>query len=100
MNHNAVRLDDNLCLVTDEVRCVHCDTRVGTRTDWLARALFVERPVEQAQVRVPAPPQLFVDAPTAFRQALCPTCLTALLTEVVAIADAGSRSKRIEVNEP
>lgn len=89
------RLDDNLCLAGDEVRCVHCGARVGTAHSWLQNARFTEKEPEIGGPLMRAAPGLFVDAPIVVRQAFCPGCFTALLTEVAAVADEQLRTKRI-----
>ena len=75
------RLDDNLDLHGEEVRCRRCCAPVGT--------------AQQGGSLLKAAPELFVDAPVVHRQAFCPGCLTLLMTEVVAHAHRGTRTKRI-----
>lgn len=89
------RVDDNLYLQGDAVYCVRCDAPVGTAQSWLQNALFTEQDAQRGGSLIRAAPNLFVDAPIIFRQAFCPNCLTALLTEVIALADSGVRRKRI-----
>jgi hypothetical protein len=40
--------------------------------------------------------ELFVDAPVTYRQTLCPGCLTALSTEIIAEADRHLRMKQLK----
>ena len=89
------RLDDNLDLHGEEVRCRRCCAPVGTATAWLEHALVRERSAQQGGSLLKAAPELFVDAPVVHRQAFCPGCLTLLMTEVVAHAHRGTRTKRI-----
>ncbi|MFJ2160530.1 hypothetical protein [Streptomyces sp. NPDC087856] len=87
------RLDGNLILDDDEVRCRHCSGRVGTGANWLADALVRQQPAQDAGLKLPVSPTVYVDQAVVCRQAFCPGCLTVLLTEVVAESDAGLRSK-------
>lgn len=92
------RLDDNLYVLDEIVYCRHCDIVVGSSGSWLQRALVVERPAQDGDTLIQAAPELFIDAPVTYRQALCPSCLTLLLTEVVAEADRQYRHKRLEAS--
>jgi N-methylhydantoinase B len=89
------RLDDNLYVTGSTVRCVHCDTVIGTDDDWLRAALVTELPPQRGGSLILADPRMFVDASVVYRQAVCPGCRTALLTEVVSAADRGYRTKRL-----
>lgn len=95
MNSSRKRLDDNLYLADGAVRCTRCDATVGTAQSWLENAVFTEKDAQHGGSLIRAAPELFVDAPIMFRQAMCPQCFTALLTEVVAVADSAVRSKRV-----
>jgi hypothetical protein len=93
MTDERRRLDGNLYLLGHEVRCSRCDAVVGTADSWLANALIREAPAESGSTPAKAAPELFVDAPIVYRQAFCPGCTTALLTEVVAETDRRLRRK-------
>ena len=95
MNNDRKRLDDNLLVAGDEVRCVRCDAVVGSAGSWLDRALIRERPTQAGGSLVHAPPETFVDAPIVYRQAFCPGCLTVLLTEIIAVEDRDVRTKQL-----
>jgi N-methylhydantoinase B len=90
------RLDDNLYVLDEIVYCRHCDTMVGSPASWLQHALVGERPAQDGDTVIQAAPELFIDAPVTYRQAFCPSCLTLLLTEVIAEADRHYRNKRLE----
>jgi N-methylhydantoinase B len=92
---NRRRLDDNLYVTGSTVRCAHCDTVIGTDDDWLHAALVTELPPQRGGLLIQADPRMFVDAPVVYRQAVCPGCHTALLTEVVSATDRNYRTKRL-----
>lgn len=95
MTERRRRLDDNLVSVGETVACVHCAYPVGSVDDWLSHAIVREQSAQDGGSLVPADPALYVDATVVFRQAFCPGCLTALLTEVVAQSDRTYRTKKI-----
>lgn len=96
MTSSRRRLDDNLHLFGDEVHCTRCDALVGTAASWLEYALTTERPAqEQGGSLMRAAPSLYVDSTIVFRQACCPGCSTALLTETTTDTDRHVRTKRI-----
>jgi hypothetical protein len=97
MTDDRRRLDGNLYVLGTDVRCSRCDAIVGTTASWLQNALIRERPAESGGSLMKAPPELFVDARIVYRQAFCPGCLTALLTEVIAETDRQLRAKRLYV---
>lgn len=89
------RLDGNLVVGGDTVRCRRCETTVGSSEAWLEDALVSEGPLQTLCSRVRAAPETFVDSPVVYRQVFCPGCLTALLTEVIAAADSRLRTKHL-----
>jgi len=93
---NAQRLDDNLVLKGETVHCSRCNATVGSASSWLKHALIAEGPAQALGSLIRAAPDVFVDAPIIYRQAFCPGCLTALLTEVIAQADHRLRTKRLD----
>ena len=80
---SGARLDDNLVLDGTTVSCAHCGHAVGSSSDWLGQAVVSVRPITEGGSLVPADPSTYVDAQVVFRQAMCPGCLTVVLTEVV-----------------
>ncbi|MEC3974448.1 acetone carboxylase subunit gamma [Amycolatopsis sp. H20-H5] len=95
MTTNTKRLDDNLVSSSGSVLCTHCGTVVGTANEWLKEALVRERPAQDGGSLVAEDPAVYVNAPVVFRQFFCPGCLTALQTEILAVADEGIRVKRL-----
>jgi len=95
MTDERRRLDDNLYVLGPDVRCSRCDAITGTVASWLKNALIRETPAGSGGSLMKASPEMFVDAPIVFRQAFCPGCLTALLTEVVAETERHLRTKRL-----
>lgn len=97
MNH---ALDENLRVADDgTVTCAHCDTGLGTSGDeFLTDALWREQPASAAPSSVVrANPEHYVDRPVGLRQAICPKCLTLLLTEVVPTDEPRFRLKRVQI---
>lgn len=92
----ATRVNDNLVRRDGQVHCVHCDTLVGGRGEAILQRALVRRGdigLAGPQIRPGVP--AFITEEVEFRQRLCPGCYTALLTEVVAVADAGTRQVRL-----
>ena len=97
MSDDRKRLDANLYVLGTDVHCSRCDAIVGTTASWLEHALIREGPAQSGGSLMKAPPELFVDARIVYRQAFCPGCLTALLTEVIAETERHLRTKRLSV---
>jgi len=87
------RVDDNVLLGEDgELTCAHCTALLAApREPHLHRALLRTGDVSLAGPHVQAADPPVVDVPVEFRQLLCPVCGTALLTEIVAVADSDTR---------
>jgi N-methylhydantoinase B len=83
------RIDENLALVDEGagqecVRCRHCGGRVADGLDQLLDGLLlVESGPRNAGPQISPDPAVFVDDEIVFRQYLCPSCLTAVTSEVV-----------------
>ena len=88
------RLDDNvLSGESGALTCAHCGGLLATAGEpHLHRALVRTGDVSLAGPHVRAADPPVVDEGVEFRQLLCPSCGTALLTEVVAVADGHTRS--------
>lgn len=94
------RLDDNLYVLGDKVYCTRCEALVGAADSWLKYALTTQRPAqERGGSLMRAAPSLYVDSTIVFRQACCPGCLTALLTETTTDSDQHVRTKRITAQQ-
>jgi hypothetical protein len=91
------RLDDNVHLGhSGELTCAHCATVLSAAGEpHLHRALVRSGDVSLAGPHVRAADPPVVDEQVEFRQLLCPSCGTALLTEVVAVADVHTRSASV-----
>jgi hypothetical protein len=87
------RVDDNLRRDEDGgLCCARCAALLATPGEpHLHRALLRTGDVSLAGPHVRAADPPVVDEGVEFRQLLCPSCGTALLTEVVATADADTR---------
>lgn len=98
MRERTLELDDNLTSNSSgTVTCKHCDANVGTvKGGFLDLAIWREQPSSAAgNSVVRADPALFVDRKIVLRQAMCPSCLTLLLTEVVPEDEPHFRSKSV-----
>jgi hypothetical protein len=87
------RLDDNVLSGDNgELTCAHCTALLAARGEpHLHRALLRTGDVSLAGPHVRAADPPVVDEQVEFRQLLCPVCGTALLTEIVAVADSDTR---------
>ena len=72
-----VREDGSLC-------CAHCGgTLPGTPATYLAQIPVHVGPPRETGPHIFADPAVYVDAEVVFRQYYCPSCYTALQSEVV-----------------
>lgn len=93
----GTRINDNLVRRDGQVHCVHCDTLVGGRGEAvLHRALVRRGDVGMAGPQIRQGVPAFITEEVEFRQRICPGCYTALLTEVAAVADPGTRQVRLD----
>ncbi len=78
-------IDDNLALVTRDgatgIACRHCARQLGDAANVLHVGV-IEGASSLAGQSVRSAPELFVDAPVAFTQFVCPGCGTALHTAI------------------
>ena len=87
------RVDDNVLVDGDgELSCAHCGALLAAPGEpHLHRAVLRSGDVSLAGPHVRAADPPVVDEQVEFRQLLCPVCGTALLTEIVAVADSDTR---------
>lgn len=93
------QLDENLTVADDgTVSCSRCAAKVGdSGEEFLVDALWRELPSSQAPDSViRADAAHFVDRPVGLRQAICPSCLTLLMTEIVPTDEPHYRLKRLD----
>ncbi|MGP3533201.1 hypothetical protein ACTU3I_00275 [Microbacterium sp. RD1] len=96
METTVTQIDVNLALDdAGSVVCRHCGTRVGSAAEPFSGALRRESPAQKAGPGVRVDPSVFTDRPIVLRQAFCPGCLTALLTEVVPADEPSHRGWRM-----
>ncbi len=90
--------DDNVVIDAEgDFHCAHCGTLVGRAGGpFLGEASVRTGPPSLAGPQIRGEPALFVDAEIVFRQLSCPSCLTALLTEIVPASEVGLRTKTLE----
>ncbi|MTD55466.1 hypothetical protein [Amycolatopsis pithecellobii] len=95
------RFDDNVGYdAGGTFSCVHCATVLAAPGEPpLHRAVLLtgDVPLAGPHVQVPEPP--VVDEDVEFRQLLCPSCGTALRTEVVARADVLTRAASLSAQD-
>jgi hypothetical protein len=86
-------VDDNVLLgESGELTCAHCQALLAAPGEaHLHRALLRAGDVSLAGPHVRAADPPVVNEQVEFRQLLCPVCGTALLTEIVAVADTDTR---------
>jgi N-methylhydantoinase B len=91
------QFDDNVVVdAAGDSRCAHCGTLVGRNSGPFlgeAHERLGDPSLGGPQIR--GNPGEFVDAKIVFRQLCCPTCMTALLTEIVPASETGVRSKAL-----
>ena len=94
------RVDDNVLFSDNgELTCAHCRALLATAGEpHLHRALLRTGEVSLAGPHVRAADPPVVNEQVEFRQLLCPSCGTALLTEVVAVADVDTRRTSLDVD--
>lgn len=96
----SAQLDENLTVAADgTVSCSRCGQRLGdSGADFLREAIWRELPSSAAPGSViRADAEHFVDRPVGLRQAICPSCLTLLMTEIVPTDEPRYRLKRLDL---
>jgi len=91
------RVDDNIAFAEDGGQvCSHCGgVLAAVGEPHLHRALIRVGEVSLAGPHVRAADPPVVDEEVQFRQLLCPSCGTALLTEIAATADRDTRTASV-----
>lgn len=84
----GIALDENLAILTTNgdrtVVCRHCGHHIGGETGYLGALARLEGDTSTAGPGIASDPHNYVDAPLMFRQLSCPSCGTAIRTEVIA----------------
>lgn len=94
----SARLDENLSVAENgTVSCSRCEKELGdSGENFLDGAIWRELPSSEAPDSViRADAAHFVDRPVGLRQAICPSCLTLLMTEIVPTDEPRYRLKRL-----
>lgn len=96
VNPNWPAVDSNMRILESRdgvvtIQCTHCDTRIeipASVTDLRPELSWVTGPPSLAGPQIETNSALYIDVPTTFSQYCCPTCLTAIRSEVVPAPDA------------
>lgn len=87
---DELRVDHNLAIVTSDgdsaICCSHCGVRLAALGDspYAALARYEGEPRE-AGPHIGDDPSIYIDAPVVFRQLCCPSCWTAMSSEVIPV---------------
>jgi N-methylhydantoinase B len=100
----SIRLDENLLLDTangtQHLTCAHCGHAIGPLGEnFYANLPFYEGSPTEAGPQVWKDASVYIDKSVVFRQYYCPSCYTALRTEVVPTDHPLDLDKQISVGQ-